>query len=80
MSLLRQNYLSEQMLKTHPHEVIGYLTCTVRMDPGLVSIRNCALRSRRRLMSVLNGHRTLTTNWRRREPMHTVMVSKSMIT
>lgn len=35
MGLLRQNYLSEQMLKTHPHHVLGHLTCTVRMHPGL---------------------------------------------
>lgn len=34
-SVLRQNYLSEQMLKTHKHEIIGYITCTVRLDPGL---------------------------------------------
>ena len=38
MTLLRENYLSEQMLKTHPHTVIGYLSCTVRMDPGLVHL------------------------------------------
>lgn len=37
MALLSQNYLNEQMLKTHPHKIIGYITCTVRLDPGLVS-------------------------------------------
>lgn len=37
ITLLRQNYLNEQMLKTHPHEIIGYISCTIRLDPGLVS-------------------------------------------
>lgn len=35
--LLRQNYVNEQMLKTHEHSIIGYITATVRLDPGLVS-------------------------------------------
>ena len=35
MSLLRENYYSEEMKKTHKHEVVGYITCTVRIDPGL---------------------------------------------
>lgn len=37
MALLRQNYLNDQMLKTHPHKIIGYISCTLRLDPGLVS-------------------------------------------
>ena len=35
MQLLRQNYLSEKMLDTHPHEVVGHITFTVRLEPGL---------------------------------------------
>ena len=37
MHLLRQNYYNEQMEKTHDCKIIGHITCTVRLDPGLVS-------------------------------------------
>jgi hypothetical protein len=36
MSVIRQNYMNDQMFKTHKHKIIGYITCTVRLDPGLV--------------------------------------------
>ena len=35
MELLKQNYISEDMLQTHQHEIVGHISCTVRMDPGL---------------------------------------------
>lgn len=35
ISLLRENYFSEAMQKTHKFELVGHITCTVRIDPGL---------------------------------------------
>lgn len=35
MSLLRDNYFSEAMQKTHKFDIVGHISCTVRMDPGL---------------------------------------------
>lgn len=35
ISSLRHNYINEQTDRSHAYDIVGYLTTTVRLDPGL---------------------------------------------
>lgn len=78
MNLLSQNYLNEQMLKTHPHKVIGYITCTIRLDPGLVS--SCLESPVNAVTLTLFLIRTLITNRLHKRQTPIVTALKFMIT